>query len=171
MGMLPVHSGVNRLSVLVVDDNAHMIAIVRSTLLALGINRTWESRDPAQALEIVRQEAVDIVITDFQMPILDGVEFTQLVRTSNDVRNPFIPIIMLTAYSERSRIMAARDAGVTEICVKPINARELWAKIAMVVNHPRPFVRTRSYVGPDRRRRNAPFEGEERRTTHPATQG
>lgn len=163
-------TGINRLSALIIDDNAHMISIVRCMLLGFGINKTWESRDAAEALEIVRHEAVDIVITDLQMPMLDGLEFTRLVRTSDDVRNPFIPIIMLTAHSERSRIVAARDAGVTEICAKPINARELWTKIAAVVNQPRPFVRTRSYAGPDRRRRNAPYEGKERRKTQPSAQ-
>jgi two-component system chemotaxis response regulator CheY len=163
--------GLNRLSVLIVDDNAHMISIVRCILLGFGITKTWQSRDAAEALAYLRQEPVDIAITDLQMPLLDGLEFTRLVRTGADVHNPFLPIIMLTAHTERSRILAARDAGVTEICVKPINARELWAKIAAVVNQPRPFVRTRSYVGPDRRRRVSSFKGEERRSSQRAPQG
>lgn len=163
--------GVNRLTALVLDDNVHMISIVRSTLLGLGINRTWQARSARDALEILRREPVDIVITDYQMPEMDGLEFTRLVRTSEGIPNPFIPVVMLTAYSALSRMLSARDAGVTEICVKPINARQLWTKIAAVVNHPRPFVRTRSYIGPDRRRRNDTFTGDDRRTAQPSTEG
>lgn len=152
---------------LVIDDNAHMIQIVRSLLLGFGITRTYESRDAAEAFDIARQEAIDFIIVDYQMPILDGLEFTRMVRTAKDTRNSFIPIILLTAHTERSRIMAARDAGVTEVCAKPITAIQLWMKIAAVVNAPRPFVRAPNYFGPDRRRRDegAPNNKERRVAT------
>lgn len=141
-----------------------MIQIVRSMLLGFGITRTYESRDAAEAFDIVRHEPIDFVIVDYQMPILDGLEFTRLVRTAKDTRNAFIPIILLTAHTERSRIIAARDAGVTEICAKPITAKQLWMKIAACVNEPRPFVRAPNFFGPDRRRRNqgAPESGDRR---------
>jgi len=154
----------SRVQALVIDDNAHMIQIVRSMLLGFGITRTYESRDAAEAFDIVRHEAIDIVIADYQMPILDGLEFTRLVRTARDTRNPFIPIILLTAHTERSRILAARDAGVTEVCAKPITAQQLWMKIAACVNAPRPFVRSGAFFGPDRRRRDIGAPQEERRT-------
>lgn len=156
----------SRVNVLVVDDNAHMIQIIRSMLLGFGISRTYESRDAAEALDIARTEAIDLIITDYQMPILDGLEFTRMVRSGKDSRNPFIPIILLTAHTERSRIIAARDAGVTEICAKPINAHQLWTKIAAVVNNPRAFIRSPAYFGPDRRRLERDFRGEDRRTIH-----
>ncbi|XBQ16256.1 MAG: response regulator [Oceanicaulis sp.] len=156
----------SRVQALVVDDNAHMIQIVRSMLLGFGITRTYESRDAAEAFDIARNEAIDFIIVDYQMPLLDGLEFTRMVRTAKDTRNPFIPIILLTAHTERSRIFAARDAGVTEICAKPITAKQLWMKIAAVVNNPRPFVRAPGFFGPDRRRKDgsAP-DGGDRRTT------
>ncbi len=154
----------NRVSALVLDDNAHMIHIVRTMLRGFGINHTYESRDAAEALELVRHEPIDIVIADYQMDLLDGLEFTRMVRTAADSRNPFVPIILLTAYTERSRVMAARDAGVTEVCAKPVTAKQLYLKIASVINHPRPFVRTKSYFGPDRRRHDPDaYKGEERR--------
>jgi len=155
----------SRISALVLDDNAHMIHIVRTMLRGFGINHTYESRDAAEALELVRHEPIDIVIADYQMDLLDGLEFTSMVRTAADSRNPFVPIILLTAYTERSRVIAARDAGVTEICAKPVTAKQLWLKIASVINHPRPFIRTKSYFGPDRRRHDSDkYAGEERRS-------
>jgi DNA-binding response OmpR family regulator len=107
---------------------------------------------------------VDIIITDYQMELLDGTDFTRLVRTASDSPNPYVPIIMLTAYSERSRVLAARDAGITEFCSKPVTPTELYRKVTAVINHPRPFVRSPTYVGPDRRRHMvAGYKGDERR--------
>lgn len=149
---------------LIVDDNAHMISIVRSMLLGFGISRTHESRDAAEAFDLVRHELIDLIIVDYQMPLLDGLEFIRMVRTGADMKNPFVPIILLTAHTERSRIIAARDAGVTEICAKPVTAKQMWEKIVAVVNSPRPFVKTANYFGPDRRRKNEEYKGPDRRS-------
>jgi DNA-binding response OmpR family regulator len=86
------------------------------------------------------------------MEPLNGIEFVKLVRTAEDSKAKLVPIIMLTAYSERSKVEAARDAGATEFCTKPVTATEIYRKVAAVVNNPRPYVRTRRFFGPDRRR-------------------
>ena len=160
----------SKMSALVVDDNAHMIQIVRSMLLGFGITRTFESRDAAEAFDLTQTEMIDLIIVDYQMPILDGLEFTQMVRNAKDSRNPFIPMILLTAHTERSRIMAARDAGITEVCAKPINAHQLYLKIAAVINSARPFVRAGGYFGPDRRRREGEVPKVERRKNQGGTE-
>jgi CheY-like chemotaxis protein len=100
----------------------------------------------------VRSESIDFIIVDFQMDILDGCDFTRLVRTADDSPNQYIPIMMLSAYSERSKVEAARDAGVTEFLCKPVTATELYKKVSSIINAPRSFVRTGNYFGPDRRR-------------------
>lgn len=156
----------SRVRTLIVDDNGYMLTILRTILHGFGIKQIHESRDPADAFDLVRSDAVDIIITDYQMDILDGLDFVRLVRTADDSPNPLVPIIMLSAYSERSKVEAARDAGVTEFCCKPITAKEMFAKIAAVINEPRPFIRNKHYFGPDRRR-NSPnkpaYKGPERR--------
>ncbi|WP_375283852.1 response regulator [Marinicauda pacifica] len=165
-------SGLDRLTVLLVDDNSHMLHIVRTMMRGFGIVHIFESRDPAEAIDIARNDSIDLIILDYQMDMLDGLEFTRMLRTAADSHNRFVPIILLTAYTERSRILSARDAGVTEICAKPINASELWRKIAACVNEPRPFVRTKTFFGPDRRRRTIewPAEKERRKTPIEAPQ-
>jgi len=143
-----------------------MLTILRTILHGFGIKQIHESRDPADAFDLVKSDAVDIIITDYQMDILDGLDFVRLVRTADDSPNPLVPIIMLSAYSEKSRVMAARDAGVTEFCCKPVTAKEMFSKIASVINEPRPFIRNKSYFGPDRRRADpdkATYKGPERR--------
>ncbi|SDM04479.1 response regulator [Maricaulis salignorans] len=142
----------SRLKVLIVDDNGYMLTIMRTLLHGFGIKSIYESRDPADAFDMVRSDAIDIIITDYQMDILDGLDFVRLVRTGDDSPNPMVPIVMLSAYSERSRVKSARDAGVTEFCCKPVTARDMFAKLTSVINAPRPFIRNKTYFGPDRRR-------------------
>lgn len=157
--------GFERLRFLIVDDNQHMVNLVKAIVRGFGARVCFEARDAAEAFNYVRDAGVDIVICDYLMDLLDGVEFVRLVRTAPDSPNPFVPIIMLTAYSERSRVEAARDAGVTEFCAKPITPVELYRKIAACVNRSRQFVRTQGYFGPDRRRHGSnkpPAEGERR---------
>jgi DNA-binding response OmpR family regulator len=99
------------------------------------------------------------------MPIFDGLELTQMIRQPDGVGNPYAPIIMLTGHSEKRRVMVARDAGVTEFLAKPISAKGLYQRILNVVANPRPFIRTKNYFGPDRRRNNTnTYIGVDRRT-------
>jgi DNA-binding response OmpR family regulator len=74
------------------------------------------------------------------------------VRNDEHSPNPFVPIIMITGHTEKYRVEAARDAGVTEFLAKPITAQNLFARIAEIVERPRAFVRCDNYFGPDRRR-------------------
>jgi CheY-like chemotaxis protein len=162
-------SGLESLRVLLVDDNQHMRAIVTTVLLSVGVTQVRETRDGAEALTVLRDWPADLAIVDFQMYPLDGVEFTRMVRNAPDSRNPYLPIIMMTGHSERSRVYEARDAGVTEFVAKPVTAKAVLERIHAVIYRPRPFVRTADYFGPDRRRRDDPnFTGPWRRSTDPA---
>lgn len=153
-----------RLRVLIVDDNHHMINIVKTILRGFGIKHFHDARDAAEAFDVVRHDSIDLIIVDYHMDLLDGTDFIRLVRTADDSPNPYVPIIMLTAYSERTKVIKARDAGVTEFCCKPVTANEMYKKVASVINRTRPFVRSPTYFGPDRRRRRDPnYTGPERR--------
>lgn len=150
--------------ILIVDDNHHMINIVKTILRGFGVKEFHEARDPVDAFDILKNTGIDLIVTDYAMDPINGCEFVRLVRTADDSPNRLIPIIMLTAYSERSHVEEARDVGVNEFCAKPVTATELYKKVCAVVNHPRPFVRTTGYFGPDRRRRkSSTYKGAERR--------
>lgn len=149
-------SGIEALQVLTVEDNAHMRAIIGAVLQGLGLKEVREARDGEAALAMLHAHPVDIALVDFLMTPMDGVQFTRMIRTSPDSPNVYLPIIMMTGHSERSRVCEARDAGVTEFVTKPLTARALALRISAVVHRPRPFVRTASYFGPDRRRRDDP---------------
>lgn len=162
---MPKKYDLSGLTVLVVDDNNYMVSIVKTLLRAFGISRIREASDAMLALDELRMSKIDIIILDCAMPTFDGIEFTRMVRTANDSANPFVPIIMLTAYTERYRVEEARDAGVTEILRKPISAFDLYLRLIEVVERPREFVKASGFFGPDRRRRKADaFTGQEKRS-------
>ena len=154
----------NRLRFLVIDDNAHMRRILRTLLHGFGAREVYEAEDGATGLEAFTHYMPDIVLADWVMPIFDGLELTQMIRQPGANSNPYVPIIMLTGHSEKKRVMLARDAGVTEFMAKPISAKSLYQRILNVVANPRPFIKTKTYFGPDRRRStNNAYIGPERR--------
>jgi CheY-like chemotaxis protein len=153
-----------RLRLLVIDDNIHMRKILRTLLHAFGVREVHEAEDGATGLNAFTDHTPDIIITDLAMPIFNGIELTQMIRQPGANSNPYVAIIMLTGHSEKKRVVSARDAGVTEFLVKPISAKGLYQRIVNVVANPRPFIKTKTYFGPDRRRIvNPNYAGTERR--------
>jgi CheY-like chemotaxis protein len=148
-------TGFEKLSVLVVDDNPHMRAILRALLDGAGLHQVAEAADGTQALAVMNKRMVDIVLTDMAMSPMDGIELTRRVRKDVDSPNPFMPIIMVTGHAEASLVIAARDAGVTEFLAKPLTSQNLMTRISEIMQRPRTFVRCGDYFGPDRRRRRA----------------
>lgn len=154
------------LRVLIVEDNPHMRTLLRSLLYMLGVKEIHESTDGASGFAALEKHEPDLALTDLAMKPVDGLAFTLQVRNDPASPNPYLPIVMVTAYTDRQSITAARDAGVTEIVAKPITVHSLSSRIAAVVEKPRPFVRSAGYFGPDRRRRTmAPYRGPRRRST------
>jgi CheY-like chemotaxis protein len=138
--------------VLLVDDNPHMRRILRALLSGMGLRDIYDCEDGARGIEEFQRHLPDIVITDWMMPILDGGELTRMLRNVNQSPNPYVPIIVITGYAEKHVVIAARDAGVTEFVCKPVSAKQLYDRLVNAIVNPRPFVRTKHYFGPDRRR-------------------
>jgi len=154
----------NKLRFLVIDDNVHMRRILRTLLHGFGARDVYEAENGAAGLEAFTHYQPDIVLTDWAMPIFDGLELAQMIRQPGANANPYVPIIMLTGHSEKKRVTGARDAGVTEFMAKPISAKSLYQRILNVVANPRPLIKTKTYFGPDRRRIvNPNYIGPERR--------
>jgi len=97
------------------------------------------------------------------MPIFDGIELTRMIRNPDGFSQAYLPIIILSAYSEKHQVISARDAGASDFICKPVSATTLYNRIENIIQHPRPFIRTTTYFGPDRRRQENVFSGEEKR--------
>ena len=144
---------IESLKALVVEDNAHMRALLRSLLIALGLRDVTEAANGDEAFALLREHGADLILTDLSMEPVDGIAFTRAVRSAEDSPNPYVPIIMVTGHTERHRVEAARDAGVTEFLAKPITVHNLLLRVIEIVERPRSYVRCPGYFGPDRRRR------------------
>ncbi|HEX6980531.1 MAG TPA: response regulator [Alphaproteobacteria bacterium] len=156
----------SRLRMLLADDSPQMRAIIKTILLGVGVKNIIEAADGVTAIQKLKHNPVDIALIDWIMPGYSGIEVVRYVRRDGDSPNPYLPIIMVTGFSEKQRVMEARDAGATEFLTKPITAKGLISRILEVVERPRPFIRTKTYFGPCRRRRKlAEWAGIERRGT------
>lgn len=154
------------IQVLVVDDNRQMRFLMRALLRAAGVFRVAEAETAARAFEFMNRARVDIILVDWKMQPVDGIAFTRMVRLSADSPDPHVPILMMTAHTEASRVAAARDAGVTGFLKKPISARVLFDRMSSALLDDRPFIRTADYFGPDRRHGAAPgYDGPFRRAS------
>lgn len=142
-----------QVSVLVVEDNQPMNEMVQALLRAFGINVIYAAKNGEDGYKKFLEHKPDIIIADWMMKPVDGIMFTEKIRKNPTSPNPFVPIILMTGFSEKSRVLKARDSGVTEFLVKPFTARDLYKRIAQIIERPRQFVKTEEFFGPDRRRK------------------
>jgi two-component system, chemotaxis family, chemotaxis protein CheY len=158
-------SGLNltRLRVLIVDDNRLSRDMMKFALQALNTHTVAIADNGAAALRMLGEVQPDLVLLDWVMQPVDGLEVLKRLRADADNPLRFVPVVMVTAYSEVWRVQEARDAGANEFVVKPFSAHTLYSRIKNLVEHPRPFVEENDFFGPDRRRRTtAPHD--DRRT-------
>jgi CheY-like chemotaxis protein len=110
---------VQSLCVLVVDDNQYMRKMIRTLLVNCGVKDIYEAADGIAALDAIRTIAPDVVILDWEMPLLSGAELVRIVRSPGVFPMSDVPIIMLSGHGERWRIVEAARLGVNEFLIKP----------------------------------------------------
>jgi CheY-like chemotaxis protein len=143
---------IQSISVLVVDDNHYMRKVVRNLLVNVGVKNVYEAVDGISGLEAIRTIAPDILVLDWEMPLLNGAELTRIVRSPGVFPMPDIPIIMLSGHGERWRAVEAARLGVNEFLIKPVSAKALLDRIVAILASPRPIVKVGDYYGPEPRR-------------------
>ncbi len=161
-------------TILLVDDYEFMRNIITSMLRALGIGNILVCSSGKEAINLLtiteasqRNAAVkgiDLIIADWLMPDGSGQDLIKWVRNHKSDKIHFTPIMMISAYASKKTIIAARDFGANESMVKPVSGKKLSKHILSIIDNPRPFVKTPDFFGPDRRRKEKPFLGEDKRT-------
>jgi two-component system, chemotaxis family, chemotaxis protein CheY len=145
---------VSTTEILIVDDNQYMRKVVRNLLVNLGVKSIHEAGDGIAGLEAIRTYTPDIVVLDWEMPLLNGAELVRIVRSPGVFSVPDVPIIMLTGHVERWRVLEARRLGVNEFLKKPISGKGLLDRIVSILTNPRPMVQIGDYYGPEPRTRS-----------------
>lgn len=139
--------------ILVVDDMTPMLALTKSILNIFGFKNVYVAHNGEEAMELVIKHDPDLIITDWMMEPMNGLEFTQEIRKNPLSPNPYVPVVMMTGFSSKLRVEKARDVGITEFLVKPFTSRDLYNRISQIIEKPRQFVDSGEFFGPDRRRR------------------
>ncbi len=119
------------MKILIVDDYKTMLRILRNLLKQLQFNNIEEATDGSMALEMIRKESFDLIISDWNMEPMSGIELLREVRKDEQLQH--LPFVMITAESKTEKVIAARDAGVSSYIVKPFNAETLKAKLTGVL--------------------------------------
>ena len=125
MADTPVVEAIENLVILVADGNPYTRKLTRMMLVNLGAKSIYEVGDGVAALEAIRSVSPDVMILEWEMPVLDGREVTRIVRSPGVFPKPNLPIIMLTDSGKRSRVQQAMRLGVHELLVKPISPKTL----------------------------------------------
>ena len=147
-----VENIIQSLCVVVVDDNQYMRKMVRNLLVNCGIKEIYEAADGIAALDTIRTVGPDVVILDWEMPLLSGAELVRIVRSPGVFPMPDVPIIMLSGHGERWRIVEAVKLGVNEYLIKPVSAKAIYDRLVSILARPRPAVQLGDYYGPEPRR-------------------
>lgn len=119
------------MAILVVDDYKTMLRIIRNLLKQLDFNNVDEATDGSEALKKLRDKDYGLVISDWNMEPMTGLQLVREVRSDKKLKK--LPFIMVTAESKTENVVAAKEAGVSNYLVKPFNAETLKQKIASVL--------------------------------------
>lgn len=147
---------------MVVDDSSFGLDLTCQALLGFGIRTSYTCQSAAQAMEILADQPIDLLVVDCEMPSVDGYGLVRWLRRSAQA-NAMTPVIMTAAHVRRSRIAEARDCGANFLVTKPFSAVTLLERIVWVARDMRPFLEVGDYFGPDRRVRELGPPAEERR--------
>ena len=149
--------------ILVVEPNQLMRRVTRSLLSMLGARRIFDCSDSDTAKSYLKAGDIDFILSEWYLYTSQGVELVRWLRDNpSEIR--YTPFIMVTSQTRVENVLLARNLGITEFVAKPFSANSLVTRIREVIERPRPFVSTRKYFGPDRRRRTKPTdEGGDRR--------
>jgi two-component system, chemotaxis family, chemotaxis protein CheY len=117
----------------IVDDYKTMLRIIRNLLKQLGFNNVDEATDGSMALQKLRDKDYGLVISDWNMEPMTGIQLLREVRADSKLKN--LPFIMITAESKTENVVAAKEAGVNNYIVKPFNAATLKTKLSSVLGN------------------------------------
>lgn len=159
-----------QVKVLVVESSVPMFKLVKGVLNMFGVSESnvFAAYTPEEAFEAFRKHRHDLVIADWLQNPDRGIHLSKMLRTHKETPNAYVPIIMTAGSGHLSRVLRARDAGISEYLVKPFSAKSLADRISRVIEKPRVFVLCPNYTGPDRRvRADEGYKGPDRRTTQP----
>ncbi len=155
--------GLSEISVIVADADDTVRKMTIDALKSLGFTKIRQARSGEQVLSLVKQQHTDLLLTEWDIESMNGVELVRYLRKGKDSPNQRLSVIMVTARNSADDVRLARDAGITEYLVKPFTVQSLCDRLFAIVEKPRDFVIAPGFTGPDRRRKPKEPKKPERR--------
>ena len=139
------------LAFLIADQSAFFSSLCNSILRGFGANKILEARDAAEAIDVLMQNKVDLLLCDAKLPPDGGLTLTHLIRCNKEVDFRAIPILIMTSDPRMAAIKKARDVGANMVIVKPMSPSRMFDRLAWIAHSSRNFIDSPGYYGPDRR--------------------
>lgn len=147
----------DRINVLLVDDNPQALEILNQVVSGFGVRNVVKCHGAVEAQQALARHTIDLVITDAQMPEVNGYLFVRWLRTEAPESVRHLPVLMVTGHTRESLVLVARDSGANYTIAKPVTPKVVLDRIYWVAKDERMFIETETYSGPDRRfRREGP---------------
>ena len=139
------------LNVLIVDSSGFTRNLLRQILLSLGVTNISAHGSTAAALEVMRQELFHVAFCDENSGPLAPTAFIKALRSDLQTMNVIMPVVLVTSGADVGMVARWRDSGGSDVVVKPVSPMVIQSRLISLVLNPKPFVTTRSFIGPDRR--------------------
>jgi two-component system, chemotaxis family, chemotaxis protein CheY len=143
------------LRILIADPDKRDAVLLKNVLGKFGLKNSYIVANAPDAWQMLQENGFDIIFTELELPPAGGFDFVKKVRQSPLSPDPLIPIISLTRKAGRNDVLNARDSGVNEFLVKPLEIDALRKCLISVAEYPREFVFSENFIGPTRRRRES----------------
>ena len=162
--------------IMILHSSPKAAGLIKDVVSHLGFSNISIAHDGYQGVHMLRKQNVDIVFVDPKLKVyrsrddadtavdleanilpISGIDFVKRLRRSPQSPSPFIPIVMLLENANDAGVGDARDAGVDEIVINPINAEQFSARLVSIIKSPRVFITAETYKGPCRRRQSDPL--------------
>lgn len=143
-----------RARILMIEDHPPTAATLQAILEALGFSKVTLAANMTAAIDALKKTAFDLILCDFQLGIVNGLMLVRMIRQADGLSNPNVPIVMITAHADSGRVTEALKSGVDDFLVKPVEPDTIARCLGSLLERPRSFVKSKSYAGPDRRRRS-----------------
>ncbi len=166
------------IQVLIVISSPRAGDLIKRLFEHLGFQSLHIAHDATEAVQFLKNLHVHLIVTDADLQLapgvtlsqspdnvlqLSGIHFVERLRRAPSSPAPFIPILMLMDQAHKKSIFSARDAGVNEVVLKPLEARNFCERVIQMIDHPRPHITATTYKGPCRRRNSGPPPGTKER--------
>jgi two-component system chemotaxis response regulator CheY len=147
------------LVILVADPSAFTRRVINGMLRGFGANKIIEVEQSSGLFQALSSQKMGILLCDLQLPPHGGLALTRTIRGNADNENRTMPILLMTSNTSEKIVKGARDSGANMVVAKPMSPNSLYDRLSWIAFHPRPFVDTPNYFGPDRRFKIEGFPG------------